>query len=155
MLHDLLPHAPLVVVSVLEKRGDVLEAIDCGAKGFIPKSSSGDVMLSALRLVHAGGVYLPPVLAAGWTAEGFAGPSLSRSPRAGPPSPRRSQFTPRQLDVLTQLGKGKSNREIARELGVAEGTVKVHVTALFKALGVKNRTQAVLASAEFRRHQAP
>ncbi len=144
-LHEEIGEVPVVVISVLENRGDVLRALDCGAKGFIPKSSNRDVILSALRLVHAGGVYLPPVLL-GDDEVGAAGPGLSEGQRMATMGARVGALTPRQLDVLGQLGKGKSNREIARDLGLAEGTVKVHVTAVLKALGVKNRTQAVLAS---------
>lgn len=144
---------PLVVISVLEDREDVIRALDCGARGYIPKSSTSGVMLSAVRLVLAGGVYLPPTLIAepiggGYRRRGFS--DVSRAPLGHP----ISNLTPRQLDVLSLLGRGKSNREIAHDLGLAEGTVKVHVTAILKSLGVKNRTQAVLTAAEFERQSS-
>jgi DNA-binding NarL/FixJ family response regulator len=149
-----LPDAPVVVVSMLEDRNDVIRALDCGASGFIPKSSSSEVMLSALRLVFAGGVYLPPTLLADTVSEASRETGGSEYGRARATGIRSGLLTPRQLDVLAELGTGKSNREIARELGLAEGTVKVHVTAILKALGVKNRTQAVLAAGEINRPQA-
>jgi len=153
-LRKFLPDAPVVVVSMLEDRNDVIRALDCGASGFIPKSSSSEVMLSALRLVFAGGVYLPPALLV--DSESTASPETggSEGARPRPARIRPGLLTPRQLDVLGELGTGKSNREIARELGLAEGTVKVHITAILKALGVKNRTQAVLAAGDFNRPQA-
>lgn len=135
-----IPSVPVVILAASEEPDDVRLVLDGGAMGFIPKSSTSDVMLSALRLVLAGGVYLPPAL-------------LDRSPAARGPLPRRATsleglgLTPRQHDVLRLLGRGKSNKEIAQALGLAEGTVKLHVSAILRALDVENRTQAVIAAA--------
>lgn len=145
-----LPETPIVVVSLLEDRADVVRALNCGARGYITKSSSSEVMLSALRLVLAGGVYLPPCLLGMSGVEVVPGRGLSESPPRKPFDDRFGALTARQRDVLRHLSKGESNREIARALGLAEGTVKVHVTAILKALGVRNRTQAVLAAASLR-----
>lgn len=153
-LRKILPDSPVVVVSMLDDRFDVIRALDCGASGFIPKSSSSEVMLSALRLVFAGGVYLPPALLADAESAANSKTDGSEDARPRPVRIRSGLLTPRQLDVLAELGTGKSNREIARKLGLAEGTVKVHVTAILKTLGVKNRTQAVLAAGEFNRAKA-
>jgi DNA-binding NarL/FixJ family response regulator len=149
-LRESLNDVPLVVISVLEDREDVIKALDCGARGYIPKSCNSDVMLSAVRLVLAGGVYLPPALIADPASGAFRRRGISEARRSSSGHPIAS-LTPRQLDVLALLGRGKSNREIAYDLGLAEGTVKVHVTAILKALGVKNRTQAVLIASEFER----
>ena len=105
--------------------------------GFIPKSSTADVMLSALRLVFSGGVYLPSLML------GQPAPDRAAGPR---PAARVEDLglTPRQYEVLTLLGQGKSNKEIAQALGLAEGTVKLHVSAILKALNASNRTHAVI-----------
>lgn len=110
--------------------------------GFIPKSSSNEVLLGALRLVLSGGIYVPRQAIVGELGMG--------SPRVEDSS-RKSQtasdigLTERQAEVLTLMVQGKPNKEICRELNLAEGTVKVHITAILKALGASNRTQAVLA----------
>jgi DNA-binding NarL/FixJ family response regulator len=131
------PAVPVVVLSSAEDRPTVLAAIAAGAAGFIPKSSSNEVMLSALRLVLAGGKYLP--------AEAITGPS-----RPAPKTPATLEslgLTPRQLDVLKLIAQGKPNKLICDELGLAERTVKAHVTEVLRALGVSSRTQAALAAA--------
>ncbi|MFN8928429.1 MAG: response regulator transcription factor [Rhodospirillales bacterium] len=149
-----LPKTPIVVVSASESVSDMKAAFEHGASGYIPKSSSVKVMLGALNLVFSGGVYVPPAAllspdgANG--ANGADGAGLVQTPsgRYGTAS-----LTHRQWEVLNCLREGKSNKQIAYELGLSEGTVKIHVTAIFKSLGVKNRTQAVLAAAELERTQ--
>lgn len=140
------PAVPVVVLSGDNDRQTVLTAIDRGAMGFIPKSSSNEVMLSALRLVLSGGVYLPTeILAhANLAPVGNAG---SATPGSGAPggTPAELGLTDRQTEVLALLLQGKSNKLICRELGIAEGTVRIHVTAVLKALNVTSRTQAVIA----------
>ncbi|MFN8720700.1 MAG: response regulator transcription factor [Rhodospirillales bacterium] len=143
-----LPKTPIVVVSASESVSDMKAAFEHGASGYIPKSSSVKVMLGALNLVFSGGVYVPP--AALLSPDGADGAGLVQTPsgRYGTAS-----LTHRQWEVLNCLREGKSNKQIAYELGLSEGTVKIHVTAIFKSLGVKNRTQAVLAAAELERTQ--
>jgi DNA-binding NarL/FixJ family response regulator len=137
------PGLPVVVISAHEEREHVVEAIDRGAMGFIPKSCSSTMLLSALRLVLSGGVYLPAgALARAPAAARVAGPAQPAPPQ--PSSSAALGLTPRQADVLTLLIQGKPNKIISRELGLAEGTVKIHVTAILKALNVVNRTQAVI-----------
>lgn len=151
-LRGLCPDAPLVVVSASEDAADMRAAVGNGAQGFIPKSSGVGVMLGALELVLAGGVYLPAA-AFSWAGQApgapqdRAGPAAIRRP--GPGQPRgEAGLTQRQSDVLACLRAGKSNKQIAGDLGLSEGTVKIHVTAIFKALGVKNRTQAVITASQ-------
>ncbi len=144
VLRERHPGLPVVVVSASEDRPTVLAAIDKGAMGFIPKSSSNEVMLSALRLVLSGGVYLPPSILAD-RASAVDGIDRPPQPSLRDQSPRALGITERQLHVLALVVQGKSNKVIGRELDLAEGTVKVHVSAILKALGVTSRTQAVIA----------
>lgn len=142
-LKDLLPDSvPIIVLSASDDRRHVLQAVNLGASGFIPKTSSSRVMLSALKLVLSGGVYLPPALleAGGSQGDGMGGSMAGEH--------AVSFLTPRQREVLALLGQGKSNKEIARVLQLAEGTVKLHVTAILKALNVNNRTRAVVAASQ-------
>ncbi len=141
-LHQRIPSTPIVVITALRDRGCVSRALEAGARAYIPKSFNSEIILSAIRLVLSGGVYVPPEL-----FEPVANEGTNRIPLAasgleeGGPS-----LTRRQRDVLTFLSQGYSNKEIARELGVAEGTIKIHVAAIFKVLNVTNRTQAVIAA---------
>jgi DNA-binding NarL/FixJ family response regulator len=148
VLRERRPDIPVVVLSATEDRQTVMQALELGAMGFIPKSSSTEVLLSALRLVLAKGVYIPPSVLAAPSA-GTNGPSSGRfGPavlRTSVSKPSDLGLTERQTDVLALLVQGKPNKIICRELGLAEATVKAHVTAVLKALNVTNRTQAVLA----------
>lgn len=132
------PAVPVVIVSASDACADVQEALDAGASGYIHKSSPPQVMLSALELVLAGGVYVPPQA---------LGPTLAR---ALPDLPKPGGLTARQLDVLRLLAAGKPNKLIARELGLSEGTVKIHLSTIFRVLDVNNRTEAVLAAQAMR-----
>ncbi|ANC93124.1 DNA-binding response regulator [Azospirillum humicireducens] len=151
-IHAGLPKALLVVVSGSEKRSDLLAALENGAAGYIPKSSSAKVLLGALQLVLAGGIYLPEQAIRGDRVDqmqggygsGAAGEAPDESAAFG--NGIGDQLTPRQRDVLARLRDGKSNKQIAHELGLTEGTVKVHVTAILRHLGVRNRTQAALTA---------
>jgi DNA-binding NarL/FixJ family response regulator len=143
------PALPVVVISASDRASDVIQAIDLGAMGFVPKRASNDTLVDALRLVMAGGIYVPAMHLGGSQGPG------SRAPVAIPvaetatyqvtPSFEELGLTPRQADVLTQLLQGKPNKEIARRLGLSVETVKDHVQAVLRALGVSSRTQAVLA----------
>ena len=145
-LREKAPSAPIIVVSALENPADIQASLGHGAMGYLPKSSSSDVMLNAIRLVLSGGMYLPPALLG--RQEGNVG---FDSMEAGLGQPRLSEkiahnLTRRQRDVMRLLSLGRSNKAIAQELGLAEGTVKVHVSAIFKALSVTNRTEAVIVA---------
>ncbi|UKJ72622.1 response regulator transcription factor [Azospirillum brasilense] len=143
-VQSLQPGVPVVVISASEALNDIRGALDHGATGYIPKSSSVKVMMGALNLVFSGGIYVPPGALTAATAASDAAPRRGRLDGAD-----RSAYglTQRQREVLDCLRAGKSNKQIAYELGLSEGTVKIHVTAIFKSLGVKNRTQAVIAAA--------
>lgn len=135
ILRDAMPATPIVILSATENAAKIRQAIGVGAKGYIPKSSGRDIILGALRLVLSGGVYLPINLIQA-PAE-----SVQAGADAG-----GSGLTPRQLDVLRLVARGKSNKEIAYTLGLAENTVRVHVAAILKYLDVKNRTEAGYAA---------
>jgi DNA-binding NarL/FixJ family response regulator len=144
-LRERYPAIPTVVLSALNDRDKVARALDLGALGFIPKSVTRELMLSALRLIFSGGIYIPPDI----LAHSDPVPSHPSSGTSGteprPSSPRDLGLTDRQVDVLAQMMQGKSNKAICRVLDLAEPTVKNHVTAILKALKVSNRTEAVIA----------
>ena len=148
VLGELREHHPTISVVVLSARQDrdsVAKALDLGALGFIPKSGMREVMLSALDLVLAGGVYIPPEILA---REQRPAPSLKLAYTASGTRPARPAdlgLTDRQADVLGLMMKGNSNKAISRTLNLALPTVKNHVTAILKAIKVTNRTEAVIA----------
>jgi DNA-binding NarL/FixJ family response regulator len=132
------PEVPVIVLSSSEDPRDVRRALALGALGYVPKSSPPKTLLSALQLVLSGNIYVPPLM----LDPGAAAPQVSGAGAAN----GCEALTERQLEVLRQVGKGLSNKEIARELGLSEKTVKAHVTAIFKTLNVVNRTQAASAA---------
>lgn len=139
-LHELRPTAPLVILSASEDSVDVRQALDAGAMGYIPKSSSSHEMITALRLVLAGEVYVSPAMLA--AVEGLEAVAVQVTAAAVRES--ADGLTPRQLEVLRLMAQGLSNKGICKRLNVAEGTVKLHVTAVMRALNTCNRTQAVI-----------
>lgn len=138
------PGTPLVVVSASEQIEDIHRLMAAGALGYITKSSPSDVIFSALRLVLAGGIYIPPNL-----LDYAALYSLGHDP-ANPP-----QLTYRQHEVLRELVKGQSNKQIATALEVTEGTVKIHLAAVFRILKVNNRIEAVLVAQRLGLFESP
>ena len=143
LLRPNLGDAPVVVVSSSEDLSDIKSALDRGARGYVLKSSAAEVLGHALPLVLAGEVFVPSIALSGGEILG------SRSAEARGSEKRVKQteraMTPRQIEVLKQLAQGQANKEIARNLGMPESTVKVHVKAILQKLGVKNRTQAAIA----------
>jgi DNA-binding NarL/FixJ family response regulator len=138
------PAVPVVVLSASDIRDHVMRAIDLGAMGFIPKSSSNQVMLGALRLVLSGGVYLPPAALLSDIDRGAPSAHTPSHPRETSITARDLGLTERQAQVLGLILQGKPNKLICRELDLAEGTVKIHVAAILRALNVSTRTQAVI-----------
>jgi DNA-binding NarL/FixJ family response regulator len=131
------PDLHLVVVSASEDPKDVRRALDCGAHGYITKSSSSAAMLNGIRSVLSGETFISPGLEVPLIPSAIADTETVKQ-----------SLTPRQRDVLAMLRQGKSNKEIARDLDLAEITVKLHVTAILRALGVENRTQAAIFAAK-------
>ena len=133
------PDIPIVVLSSSEEPKDVRSALAAGAMGYVPKSANHHVLLSAIRLAMNGELYIPPlVLEQGSTSQLDAGIRTSFGNDA--------HLTERQIEVLSLLSQGKPNKSIATALGLSEKTVKTHITAIFKALNVVNRTQAAAAA---------
>lgn len=135
---DRWPQIAVVIISASQDKDSIGRSLELGAIGFLPKSSNRDVMLAAFRLILAGGVYVPPEI-------------LKNAPPTDvhlPPTCAAADLglTDRQMDVLRLMMKGRSNKAICRALGLAEPTVKNHVTAILRALNAANRTEAVIAA---------
>lgn len=126
------PALPVMVLSSSEAPDAVRAALELGAMGYVPKSATPETLLAALRLVLSGEVYVPPFM--------VHAPAPGRVPQP---------LTERQVDVLRLLAEGVANKEIAYRLGLSEKTVKSHLTAIFRTLGVSNRAQAVAAAARY------
>jgi two-component system, NarL family, nitrate/nitrite response regulator NarL len=128
------PQLPLVILSADESDGMAQQVIEAGALGFIPKSSTASVMLAAIRLVLSGGIYVPA--------------HLIMTRQGANHDHGAIQLTTRQLDVLRLLADGMTNKDICRRLNISQGTVKVHIAAIFRALNVSNRTEAARMAAQ-------
>ena len=128
------PDIPVVVLSASEEVADIKKLLAAGALGYITKSSPSETILAALHHVLAGGVYVPPGLIEAPATEEALPAQINH----------HHALTDRQLQVMRELAKGLSNRQIGDILQVTEGTVKIHVAAIFKLLKVSNRTEAVL-----------
>jgi DNA-binding NarL/FixJ family response regulator len=127
--------ATVVILSGDTREGLVKELVDHGAAGFIPKSADTPTLLKALETMLAGGVYLPPDSLVGRGAGGDLPEAVAA-------------LSPRKMECLLKLVQGKSNKTIAREMDVAESTVKTHLAVAFKALGVNSRSEAVFQAAK-------
>ncbi|WP_150300830.1 response regulator [Pseudomonas profundi] len=135
LLRGQYPHIPVVVISAQEEAPVYKRAKDFGASGFIPKSSTLEGIQQAVQEVLDGGVCWPP-------AVDEAGPLSDEEKNI---STQLASLTPQQFKVLTMVCDGLLNKQIAYELNVSEATVKAHVTAIFRKLDVRTRTQAALA----------
>lgn len=190
------PGTPVVVFSAQADAPTIRRCLDRGASGFIPKTSSPETTMQAVRLIESGGTYVPPeairpleaalperpiradeasARSASAIARGLAAPATAATPMHSPPGPaagaafapssalaaqpaasapgthaRDLGLTERQIDVLRLLLRGLPNKLICRDLSLAEGTVKVHISAVLRALGARNRTQAVVAANRIR-----
>lgn len=129
---ELAQFTPVVVVSASESAQDMRRALDAGAMGYIAKSESTPILLRALGLVLSGGIYIPPRLLQSRTAP---------TPKSSPAQPR--ELTPQQVKVLRAISQGKSNKEIAQEMGLSVATIKAHTGAIFKTLNVTKRFEAI------------
>lgn len=131
--------ARFVVISASEDCKSVRKAMETGISGYIPKRSEPKVLLNALKLIIDGGSYLPPSILE----------SSLCSPRpidCSEIAPKGKMLTNRQNEVLGYVAQGMSNKQIAYEMGVSEATVKLHINALLRSIGVNNRTQAVVTA---------
>lgn len=135
------PDSPVAVVSAEVDAPMIVRCLDLGALGFIPKTLPHEAIRSALRIVASGCAYVPPQVLANEPTLRLRADATVRSS-----DPRHLGLTDRQVDVLRLILRGLPNKLICRQLALAEGTVKVHVSAVLRALGVRNRTQAVIAA---------
>ena len=133
------PRTPVVVVSGLTDDRIVAQALRAGAAGFVRKDTPSDALVAAFRRVFEGGVYIPP---------DFTPPSAGDAEAAALADAidRLTELTPQQLRILSLVCEGKLNKQIAFDLAIAETTVKAHITAILRKLGVSSRTQAVLVA---------
>ena len=134
-LRHQLPATSIVLLSASEDRNKVLRAIELGAKGYIPKSSTPEIIITALQLVLSGGVYLPMAVL-----------DTINSSQAKTSNGNGHTLTLRQIEVLRLLAEGHPNKTIADKLHMAENTARVHVSAILRFLEVSNRTEAGLVA---------
>lgn len=146
-----LPDAMVVIFSAADDAATIRHALSNGARGFIPKTSPHKVLIDALRLVLDGGTYVPPdILAeggahgAGSHAPGAAGRDAAAQLRSGLED--HPALSERQREVVALLAQGLTTKEICRKLDISPNTVKTHIASIFRALGVRNRTQVVAAT---------
>jgi DNA-binding NarL/FixJ family response regulator len=127
------PDAPIIVVTGSFDDTILLDVLDSGIAGFIPKTSGTDIIVAAIDLVLKGGCYLPPRVI-----------ELALANRGSPPGGRKELVTLRQLEVLRLMADGYSNKEIARRLGLSPATIKTHIAQIIAATGAHNRTDAAI-----------
>lgn len=152
-IHQMCSEVPIIVISAVFDREILQKTYDLGVSGYISKSSSNNVIMSAIKLVMAGGMYIPPELLHSEVRD--SSPDLTalleklENSEKVTTIPQNKEtdttpgLTPRQMDVLQCLSEGLSNKQIAYKLGLSEGTIKIHITLLMRALGVTNRVAAV------------
>ncbi|MBR6663625.1 MAG: response regulator transcription factor [Alphaproteobacteria bacterium] len=144
-IHETLPETPIIILSAVFEKEIVQKTIEIGAAGYIPKTSSNAVIISAVNLVLSGGVYIPPELLRATKQNEFDMLKQVENIAENQNSSEKIKIlSPRQIDVIRLIAQGKANKQIAYELGLTEGTVKLHVTAILKVLNVYNRTGAVI-----------
>lgn len=126
------PDARIIVLTTYDGDEDIYRALTAGAQGYLLKDAGKDELLSAIRAVHAGGRHVSAEVAS----------QLANRAMAGPP------LTVREIEVVQLMARGKSNKEIAAALFIAEGTVKTHISSIHDKLGVTDRTEAVVVAAK-------
>jgi DNA-binding NarL/FixJ family response regulator len=136
-LREVRPDLPVAVISGSDDRNDMLSCLAAGVHGYVLKSAEDDEIIDALTQIMDGQIYAPPQLA------------VSAPQTANGDAQQKPSLTPRQQDVLVLLVAGKTNKEIARDLDLSESTIKIHVAALFRALDVRNRVEAVQVAQKF------
>ncbi len=133
-----LPETPVVILSGTVDHQTVKQALQLGARGYIPKSAPAKTMLNALQLVISGDTYVPAAILQNKAIDTDNTPANKQKNK-----PPEHNLTPRQHDVLVQLAEGKSNKEIGKTLYLTESTIRAHVAAILRTFDVSNRTQAV------------
>jgi DNA-binding NarL/FixJ family response regulator len=134
-LRDGFPDAKVAVVSAWEERADIISALSAGVHGYVPKSLPSTEIAAALKSILDGRIFVPPALGRRDAAQSGASRPLENG--------ASDKLTVRQREVLNELLKGMASKEIARALDIAEGTVKIHLAAIYRALGVRTRAEAI------------
>ena len=156
-IHSTLPETPIVIISAVFDKEILQQTLDIGVAGYIPKTSPNNLIISAINLVIAGGVYIPhellytakPTSSTEEKQEEYYSPlkTLKKLAEKTPDSPQKG-LTERQIEIVKCIAEGLSNKQIAYKLNLKEGTVKVHITVILKILNVKNRTSAIIEAAK-------
>lgn len=131
------PNTNIIAISSSEDIRNIKKILSFGVKGYIPKRLDSNILNGALKLILDGGTYIPPALLNNTINSNICNPSFS---------PLKKNLTNRQSQVLDLIAQGKSNKQIAYDMGVSEATVKLHINALLRSLKVNNRTQAVITA---------
>ena len=145
-MHEEAKDVPIIIISAVFDKEILQRTLEVGVAGYIPKSSSNAVIMSAINLVLAGGVYIPKELLSNKIDNNELTQEIKRLKSLSENELKKGdkKLTPRQIDVIKAIGRGLPNKLIAYELGLTEGTVKVHITVILKILGVTNRTAALM-----------
>lgn len=138
------PDLPVAVISAYDDQPTVTRVLNHGASGFIPKAYSGDALLNAVREILHGNIFTP-----GASTQAKMDDVRPLPPSGGSVTPGEIGLTDRQAQVLALMMRGLANRDIAKQLDLSEGTVKIHATAIFKALGVNSRAQAMVTATTY------
>ena len=156
-IHQKLPETPIIIISAVFDKEILQQTLDIGVAGYIPKTASNNLIVSAINLVLAGGVYIPHELLystqktaiSSETQKEYIAPLKTLEKLANNTTETQQKgLTDRQIDIVKCIAEGLSNKQIAYKLNLTEGTVKVHITVILKILNVKNRTSAVIEAAK-------
>jgi DNA-binding NarL/FixJ family response regulator len=151
-IHDTLPDTPIIIISAVFDKELLQQTLDIGVAGYIPKTASNNLIISAINLVLAGGMYIPHELL--YSTKNSNLPSEKQKEYITPlknlekTDENKKTLTERQIDIVKCIAEGLSNKQIAYKLNLTEGTIKVHITIILKLLNVKNRTSAVIEAAK-------
>lgn len=156
-IHSTLPETPIIIISAVFDKELLQQTLDIGVAGYIPKTASNNLIVSAINLVLAGGVYIPHELLYSTKNQTFS--SEKQKEYINPlknleklteneTEETKKALTDRQIDIVKCIAEGLSNKQIAYKLNLTEGTIKVHITIILKLLNVKNRTSAVIEAAK-------
>ena len=156
-IHDTHPETPIVIISAVLDKELLQKTLDIGVAGYIPKTASNNLIVSAINLVLAGGMYIPHELLYSPKTQLFSEEKQKEyiTPlkalekiTQNETSENKKRLTERQIDIIKCIAEGLSNKQIAYKLNLTEGTIKVHITIILKLLNVKNRTSAVIEAAK-------
>lgn len=131
------PNTKIIAISSSEDIRNIKRVLSFGVKGYIPKRLDSNILSGALKLILDGGTYIPPIMLDNNINSNIYNQTIS---------PLKKNLTNRQSQVLDLIAQGKSNKQIAYDMGVSEATVKLHINALLRSLKVNNRTQAVITA---------